>query len=71
MLDKLLTNAVEHTGADGEIRVAVRRAEEGWLELSVENRLPEAGPEPARVETPDPGLQPPEVSHRSVDQPPQ
>ena len=37
MLDKLLTNAVEHSASDAEIRVALRRAGDDWLELLVEN----------------------------------
>ena len=44
LLDKLLNNAVEHSEPEAEIRVALRRSDERWLELSVENEgdaLPE------------------------------
>lgn len=37
LLEKLLSNAVEHAASDAEIRVELRRADDGWLELSVEN----------------------------------
>jgi signal transduction histidine kinase len=37
LLDKLLNNAVEHSGADAEIRVALRRCDDDWFEISVEN----------------------------------
>lgn len=37
LLDKLLSNAVEHSPPDAEIRVELRRANDGWIELSVEN----------------------------------
>lgn len=37
LLDKLLSNAVEHSAAESEIRVTLRRSDEGWFELSVEN----------------------------------
>ena len=44
LLDKLLNNAVEHSEPEAEIRVALRRSDERWLELIVENEgdaLPE------------------------------
>jgi signal transduction histidine kinase len=44
LLDKLLSNAVEHSAEDAEIRVNLGLADRGWLELSVENEgdaLPE------------------------------
>ncbi len=44
LLDKLLSNAVEHSAEDAEIRVDLGLADRGWLELSVENEgdaLPE------------------------------
>lgn len=37
LLDKVLHNAVEHSAADAEIRVALRRFNDDWIELSVEN----------------------------------
>ena len=37
LLDKLLNNAAEHIKPDGEIRVTLRRPDEHWFELSVEN----------------------------------
>ncbi len=44
LLDKLLSNAVEHSAEDAEIRVNLGLADRGWVELSVENEgdaLPE------------------------------
>lgn len=44
LFDKLLSNAVEHSPPDAEVRVSLQLADEGWLELSVENEgdaLPE------------------------------
>ena len=44
LLDKLLSNALEHSSANTEIRVGLRRADDDWLELTVENEgdaLPE------------------------------
>lgn len=44
LLDKLLNNALEHSPSDAEIRVVLRRVDDGWLELTVENEgeaLPE------------------------------
>lgn len=37
LLDKLLTNALEHSPPDVEIRVELRHMGDGWLELTVEN----------------------------------
>jgi signal transduction histidine kinase len=47
LLDKLLNNAVEHSAPDAEIHVTLRRADESWFELSVEN---EGDPLPADKE---------------------
>ncbi len=37
LLDKLLTNAVEHSAEGSEIRVTLRRADDDWFEVCVEN----------------------------------
>ena len=37
LLDKLLNNAVEHSVPQAEIRVALRRSDDEWFELTVEN----------------------------------
>jgi len=37
LLDKLLTNAVEHSAEGSEIRVTLRRVDDEWFELCVEN----------------------------------
>jgi signal transduction histidine kinase len=37
LLDKLLTNAVEHSAEGSEIRVTLRHADNEWFELCVEN----------------------------------
>lgn len=37
LIDKLLNNAVQHSDPDAEIRVALRRSDDQWFELSVEN----------------------------------
>jgi signal transduction histidine kinase len=44
LLDKLLSNATEHSRADAKIRVELQCMEAGWIELAVENEgdgLPE------------------------------